>query len=140
MSDDTSYAKPLPAMQGLTEQFYSWCARGELRFQRCSSCQAWRHVPRELCAECGSWRWSWEPSSRRGVVFTWTVVERPLHAAFVEDLPYACVVAEMQEGVRLLAGMSEGSPPQPQIGQALEVVFETVAPGIALPKFRLSES
>lgn len=124
-------------MSGLSKQFYDWCELGELRFQRCNACKTWRHVPRELCAECGAWQWSWERSSRRGVVFTWTLVERPLHPAFTEDLPYACVVAEMREGVRLLAGMSEGSPQQVEIGQDLEVVFESVAAGIALPKFRL---
>jgi len=140
MVESSDYTKPLPLMQGFTKEFYGWCARGELRFQRCSECKAWRHVPRELCARCGSWQWSWERSSGRGKIFTWTVVERPLHPDFVDDLPYACVVVEMNEGVRLIARMSDRSLDELEIGREVEVVFETVAPEVALPRFRLGPS
>ena len=40
--------RPLPALQGLTGEFYAWCRQGELRFQRCDACETWRHVPREI--------------------------------------------------------------------------------------------
>ena len=63
------YTKPLPKLEGFAGEFYEWCRRGELRFQRCSNCQTWRHVPREMCATCSSLDWSWERSSGKGVVF-----------------------------------------------------------------------
>ena len=69
MSDSGStYGKPLPALEGFSGDFFGFCRDGELRFQRCGDCRAWRHVPRELCAECGSWDWTWERSSGRGSV------------------------------------------------------------------------
>ena len=34
---ETAYNKPLPLLEGLTKEFYDWCAKGELRFQRCNS-------------------------------------------------------------------------------------------------------
>ena len=98
-----SVPKPLPVLEGLTGEFYTWCRQEELRFQRCTACDTWRHVPREICADCGSWEWEWAQSSGRGSVFTWTVVARALHPAFREDVPIAPAVIELEEGVRLLS-------------------------------------
>ncbi len=137
---ESAYPKPLPLMQGLSEEFYHWCKRHELRFQRCIECGAWRHVPREMCAECGSWRWEWVRSSGRGKVFTWTVAARPMHPAFQADVPYAPVVVEMDEGVRLLSEVVDCPPEELEISMPVEVVFEDVTPEVALPKFRRAGS
>ena len=80
MADATT--PPLPTLAGLAGEFYGWCKKHELRFQRCTACGTWRHVPRELCAACGSPEWEWARSSGRGTVFTWTVAARAMHPAF----------------------------------------------------------
>jgi uncharacterized OB-fold protein len=131
-----SYTKPLPVLEGHTKEFYGWCRKHELRFQQCTDCGTWRHVPRELCAECGSWDWEWMRSSGRGTVFTWTVAERPLHPAFAADTPYAPVVVAMEEGVRVLSEMVDCPPDQLAIDMPVEVVFDDVTPEVTLPKFR----
>ncbi len=137
MSDHSeTYSKPLPALDGLTKEFYNWCRRGDLRFQRCSACQAWRHVPRPMCAACGSFEWTWQRSSGRGTVFSWTVAVRPMHPAFQNDAPYAPVVIEMAEGVRLVSEMVDCSPDELEIGMPVELVFDHVTPEITLPKFK----
>ena len=133
---ETACAKPLPAMEGLAKEFYGWCKQNELRFQRCTACGTWRHVPREMCAACGSWQWEWARSSGRGTVFTWTVIARALHPAFQNDTPYAPVVIEMDEGVRLLSQVVDCAPDQLRIGMRVEVVFDAVTPESTLPKFR----
>ena len=137
MSDNSeTYSKPLPALDGLTKEFYNWCRRGDLRFQRCNACQAWRHVPRPMCAACGSFAWTWRRSSGRGTVFSWTVAVRPMHPAFQNDAPYAPVVIEMEEGVRLVSEMLDCSPDELEIGMPVELVFDHVTPEITLPKFK----
>lgn len=128
--------KPLPELTGLNGEFYNFCHAGELRFQRCADCGAWRHVPREICAECGSWEWNWERSKGSGEVFTWTVVNRPLHPAFAESAPYAPVVVEMEEGVRVLSEVIDVAPEELEIGMPLEVSFEPLTDEITLPKFK----
>ncbi len=133
---NSDYKKPLPALEGLTQEFYGFCREGELRFQRCASCQAWRHVPREMCAQCGSMDWSWEASSGRGKLFTWTVAARPLHAAFADDAPYAPAVVELDEGVRLVTEIVNCKPVDLEIDAPVEVIFDAVTPEITLPKFR----
>lgn len=132
----TDGSRPLPRMEGHTKEFYDWCRRRELRFQRCADCRAWRHVPREMCAECGSFDWAWERASQRGVVFTWTVAERPLHPAFARDVPYAPVVVEMEEGVRVLSRVVDCPPHELEIGMPVEAVFEDATSEVTLPAFR----
>lgn len=132
----TQYDKPLPLMQGTAKQFYERCKQGELCFQRCAKCGKWRHVPRQMCSACGSWEWEWARSSGRGKVFTWTVVHRPMHPAFKDNVPYAPVVVEMEEGVRLVSWLVDCPPEAIEKGMAVQVVFDAVTPEITLPKFR----
>ena len=133
----SEYAKPLPELEGHSADFYGFCKEGELRFQRCTSCGAWRHVPRELCAECGSWEWEWQRSSGKGEVFSYTIVERALHPAFADSVPYAPTVVELEEGVRLLSEVKDVKPKDLAIGMRVQVFFEAVTDEITLPYFRL---
>ena len=127
---------PLPTLAGLAGEFYGWCKKHELRFQRCKSCATWRHVPRELCASCGSWEWEWARSSGRGTVFTWTVAARAMHPAFQDAVPYAPVVVEMEEGVRILSRVTDCPPDALAVGMPVSVAFDDVTPEVTLPTFR----
>jgi uncharacterized protein len=133
MSDP--FARPLPRLTGLTAEFFAWTRQHELRFQRCTACGRWRHVPRLLCAACGSDAWEWARSSGQGTVYTWSVTHRPMHPAFLE-MPYATVVVEMAEGPRLMGWVRDVSPEALRVGMAVEVTFEQVADDVVLPMFR----
>jgi enoyl-CoA hydratase len=133
----SSVTKPHPQPEGLSAEFYAYCSRGELRFQHCLSCGAWRHVPRETCAECASTEFEWAASTGRGNVFTWTDIERPLHPAFNGDAPYAPAVIEMDEGVRIVSQVIDCLPGELSIGMRVEVAFDHPnGDGATLPKFR----
>jgi uncharacterized OB-fold protein len=136
----TDTPRPLPQLQGLTREFYDWCGKGELRFQRCVACEAWRHVPREMCPTCGSFEWSWNPSTGRGKVYSWTTVERPMHPAFARAAPYAVVVVEMEEGVRIASSVVDRDPRKLAIGLPVIVVFDQVVDGVTLPAFRCADA
>jgi enoyl-CoA hydratase len=104
------------------------------------SCNAWRHIPRETCPECGSTDFDWAASSGRGYVFTWTDVERPLHPAFNSDAPYAPAVIEMDEGVRIVSQIIDCAPDELSIGMRVAVTFNHAnGDGATLPKFRRVE-
>jgi uncharacterized OB-fold protein len=95
--------KPAPVLHGLTASWYGFLAAGELRFQRCA-CGRWRHAPRVACPACRGESWTWELSSQRGRVHSWTITHQAMHPAWVGDAPYAVVVVAMDEpGVRLVA-------------------------------------
>ena len=59
-----------------------------------------------------------------------------MHPAFVDDAPYAPVVVEMEEGVRLVGQMVDCPPDALAIDTPVEVVFVAVTPEVTLPKFR----
>lgn len=132
------WPQPLPKPVGLNAEWYRFCARGELRFQRCSSCGAWRHPPRVLCAACGSADWTWELSSGAARVFSWTVTHQAIYPAFAEVAPYAVVVAEMDEGVRIVSNLRDGDPETLALGVALNVEIDRVNDDIGLPYVRFS--
>jgi hypothetical protein len=123
---------------GSGEEFYAWCARGELRLRRCNACRAWCHVPRVVCPECAARDWSWEPVRGTGRVFTWTVVHRAMHPAFADDVPYAVVVVELDEGPRLVTRLVDCPHEELRMGMPVEVAFErsTTLGERVLPRFR----
>ncbi len=136
----TAYEKPLPLLtgmtQGLTRAFYAWCRAGELRFQRCTGCGRWRHLPRPMCSDCGAWGFEWARSSGRGQVLTWTVVRRPMHPAFAA-VPYAPAVIELEEGVRMVSLVVDCPPEALRRGLDVLAVFDAVSDEVALPKFSM---
>lgn len=129
------YALSLPRLRGLTAQWYAWLARHELRFQRCTGCEQFRHIPREVCPRCGSTEWTWEPSSGKGTVFTWTTTHRSLHPAWVET-PFAQVVVELEEGPRVMTSLVDSTPDELRIGMPVQVVYDDVTAEVTLPKFK----
>jgi uncharacterized OB-fold protein len=130
------YTKPLPRGEHYHGEFYDYCKQHELRFQRCSDCQTWRHMPRESCRHCGSFNWTWERSNGTGTIFSWTVIHRALHPGFHDDVPYAAVVIELDEGVRVVSHVIDLDMADLHIGLPVEVVFEDVTPNTTLHKFR----
>ena len=117
----------------LDEQFWQHCATGKLG---CEQCGTWRHIPRYMCAKCGSDEWAWRESTGRGEVYTWTVCYMPMSREFETIFPYAVLVVEMEEGVRITAGLRELDYQELSIGLPVEVVFEPLADGTQLPFFR----
>jgi len=136
MADAKSYRLPLPRVGGRSAEFYKFCKDHELRFQRCSDCSAWRHVPRDMCAKCGSFNWEWARSSGRGKLFSWTTATQPMMPQFADKVPYSPVIVELDEGVRMVSWLVDVKPDELRLGMPLEVTFDDVTADFALPKFR----
>lgn len=133
---EQAYEKPLPLLEGMAGEFYEHCKNHELRFQRCTQCSTWRHVPRNMCAQCGSWEWEWSKSSGRGELLTWTIVTFPMQPSFAEEVPYAVTLVELEEGPRVVSRIVDVEPKDLRMGLPVEVVFEAVTPEVTLPRFK----
>ena len=133
---ETTYKRPLPRRRGMAGEFYEYCKKHELRFQRCTGCDTWRHVPRDMCAKCGSFNWEWAQSSGKGTLFSWTTVMQPMLPQFADRVPYSPVVIEMDEGVRILSELVDVPNEELRLGLPVEVAFDDVTPEVTLPKFR----
>jgi len=124
----------LPSTTGLNGEFYAYLARGELRLQRCTQCQTWRHPPRQRCAHCGSLEVEWAPASGRGRVFSWTVTHRAVDPAFTP--PYAILVVELVEGPRVVANLRGLEPSELVLDLPVVVEIEHASDAVGLLWFR----
>jgi uncharacterized OB-fold protein len=138
VSDDVFTPRYTPSPTGYAAEFYAHCAQGELRFQRCDAagCRRWRHPPRVACPECGAEAWPWQPSTGRGTLHSWTVTHQALAPGFADDLPYAVVVVELEEGVRLVSALRGVALDALELGLPLEVAFAPASGEVALHYFR----
>ena len=136
MPETPDYPRPLPRLRGFAADFYAYCRKHELRFQRCANCGRWRHVPRDMCAACGSFDWEWVRSSGKGSLFSWTTTMQPMMPQFADLVPYSPVVVELEEGVRMLSWLVDVDADDFALGLPVEVVFDDVTPDVTLPKFR----
>lgn len=130
------YTRPVPKMRGFAAEFYGYCKKHELRFQRCTNCKTWRHIPRDMCAKCGSFGWEWAPSTGKGKLFSWTTAMQPMLPQFADMVPYSPVIVELEEGVRMLSWLTDVEESELKIDLPLQVVFDDVTPEVTLPKFR----
>ena len=122
--------------------FWRHCAQGELRFQRCADCGAWRHPPSPLCPGCRSARSRWELASDDAELFSYTVVHHAASAALQHAVPYNdAIVAFASLGMlRLVSNVIDAAPDQLRIGMALELVWQRVDAHRQLPLFKRAGS
>lgn len=129
--------RPRPkTVDPVNAEFWKQCQDGILRFQRCADCEAWRFLPRYMCAQCGSPEYEWTPSTGRGLIFSWTVTYQPFHPAFARDIPYVAAVVELEEGVRMATRLLDCDPGAVALDMPVELVFQTIGEGFQLPCFR----
>jgi uncharacterized protein len=135
----TTPSLPLPAPDDASAPFFEGAARGKLMLMRCQGCGTHRYPARDRCPECWSTETEWVEASGRGTLFSWVVFHQVYHPAFRERVPYNVAMVELEEGPRIPTNLVECEPEQLRAGLPLEVTFETVAEGIALPRFRPRE-
>jgi hypothetical protein len=125
---------PMPAIMWDNQGFWEGVKRHELVFQKCKGCGVLIHPPRPVCPKCRSVEKEWAPSKGRGKVHSWvTYLESP-HPSF--KAPYAVVLVELDEGVRIISNMVDVKPEEIETGMLVEVVFDDISEELTLPKFK----
>src|SRR6516165_1412679 len=98
-----------------------------------------QYPPEICCVHCQAEDFDAAETTGRGVIYSYSVVDRPLHAGFVDALPYVVALVELddQPGLRILTnlvGVPVGTPLS--CGMQVEVTFEERGL-VTLPQFRL---
>ena len=129
---------PVPAASRETLPWWEAAAAHRLVVQRCAACGATRHPPGPICPRCHAFEHGWQELSGRGTVYTYTIVHRAFVPSLADRLPYVVVVVELEGagGARLLSNLVDTEPAAVRVGMAVELVWEDMAPGLALPRFR----
>ncbi|MEV0616921.1 Zn-ribbon domain-containing OB-fold protein [Nonomuraea sp. NPDC050404] len=117
--------KPVPKPTPETQPFWDGTAAGELRIQRCKTCERHYFYPRPSCPRCGGDQVEWVRASGRATLYSYVINHRPA-PGFEDEAPYAIAVVELEEGVRMMTNIV-GVPNTPEnlpLDMALRVVFE----------------
>jgi hypothetical protein len=130
-------ARILPRPTALSQPYWDGCREGVLRLQRCAGCSRFQFYPRCICSHCHSTRLDWQAVSGRGVLASYTVVQRGISAAY--PAPYVVALIDLAEGPRMMSSVIGAEPGQLRVGAAVEVSFVEWSPDIDMPVFRLIE-
>jgi uncharacterized OB-fold protein len=135
-------ARPVPAPDDVSRFYWEAAAEHRLVLQRCRTCRKMQYPPEICCVHCQAEEFDTAETTGRGVLYSYSVVDRPLHAGFIDALPYVVALVELddQPGLRILTNLVD-VPAQTQLrcGLPVEVTFEERG-SVTLPQFRLLEA
>ncbi|WP_349666507.1 thiolase C-terminal domain-containing protein [Actinomadura xylanilytica] len=126
--------RPRPSVTPDTAFWWDGLTAGELRIQRCTDCTTLRHPPEPGCASCGSLSSDWIVATGAGTVHSHVLVHEPRFEAFPG--PYTVALIDLDEGVRLVAGVEGGDVSSGDVAIGMRVRCEIRDfDGLALPVF-----
>jgi uncharacterized OB-fold protein len=126
--------RPRPVINEDVAFFWEGTKRGELLIQRCAACGQLRHPPRPMCDRCQAVEWNTVQATGRGTIKSFVVVHYPEFPGF--KCPYVVATVDLEEGTRLVAGVTGVEPAAVSIGMPVQVEFVTLDEDLTLPQFR----
>jgi len=127
---------PLPHVHPWNRPFFEGGLAGKLTLQKCRNCGEIVYYPRVACPECLSTEYDWVDLSGRGTVYSYSIVWRPQHPAFLPMVPIVLAAIHLEEGPLIVSNIVNCPEEEVKIGMLVRVVFERVSEHIALPKFQ----
>jgi uncharacterized protein len=126
----------MPLTTEVSRPYVEALAREEIALQQCLACQRYVFYPRRHCPHCASRRLEWRRVEAPASLYTWSIAEVPVSAAFTHLRRPVLAVAELH-GVHLPTTLVDTPQGSIRIGMLLEPVFdrETYA-GFTLLRFR----
>lgn len=135
MSQPEAAAPLLPTITDLNRPFWDGCAAGVLRYQACVPAGHPRYPVSEACPTCLSRDFEWRDASGEGEVLSAVVFRRAYHPAWQAQVPYNVALVQLAEGPRLFSNVVPLDRRDIPAGTRVRVVFDEVAPGVAIPRF-----
>ncbi len=133
---------PAPAVSRETLPWWEAAAAHRLVVQACSACGTPRHPPGPICPQCRTLEHEWRELAGAGTVYSYTVVHQAFLPSLSKHVPYIVAVLELDgaPGVRFISNLVEVDPGAVRVGIRVEVVWEDIRPGLAVPRFRAKNS
>jgi hypothetical protein len=125
----------LPRPTPVTAPFWEATRDHRLLLQRCQRGHVF-YYPRSHCPECLSNQLEWIEASGRGRLYSYTVARRPQSPEFAADVPYIIAAITLDEGPRMTSLLVEADPEKVAIEGRVEVAWDDLSNGLALPYFR----
>ena len=130
------YKRPLPQPTPETQHFWDGCRDGEIRLQRCKTCNHTYFPPRDFCPACSAREVEVVKASGKATLYSYIINHRP-RPDFGEE-PHSIAVVQLEEGPRMMTNIVDcpQTPEALELDMPLEVTFEKATDEISLPKFR----
>ncbi len=103
-------------------EFWDWCAKGELRVQRCAGCGTLAWPVMSACESCGGKKLDWARMSGRGTVVAWTTFERDYYGGML-PIPWDTILVELEEGPLFLGNPSGFTWKHGSVGMTVKLAF-----------------
>jgi uncharacterized protein len=110
---------------------------GRLMLQQSRSGGPFFFYPRPICPYTGSNDLSWVEASGRGRLVSFSIVMRPNHPSFNDEVPIVLAEIALDEGATLLARIITDDVDSVKSGAAVELLPMPDAARYPLPTFRL---
>jgi uncharacterized OB-fold protein len=109
----------LPRYHRLRNQLY------HLEGSRCPGCSAKFFPPRGRCPDCGRHELEAHRFAGKGELTTWSEIYQVPHG-YTASVPYVVGLVKLDEGVTVLAQLTDVSPKDVKTGMRLEVVTRKI--------------
>lgn len=117
--------RPLPKLKEPdTRDFWLATKDKKLNYQQCDDCGTVVFYPRRHCTGCTGMNLSWQTSSGKGTVYSYSIVRQSYHPFFRSKAPYAVAWIDMEEGPRILSNIVGVDDPLTEVRIGQEVVVE----------------
>ncbi len=133
MAPDPASERTLPPESEAGAPFWSATRDQRLVLPWCAACGEPHWYPRGFCPMCLSEDLEWRPSEGTGVVAAVSVQPKPTEPALAERVPYAVALVDLDDGVRMMLGVTAEDPWSVAIDDRVVVGWEPLPDGRHLP-------
>lgn len=132
------HEKPIPRVTDINRPFLDACNEGRLVLQHCldPGCGKTVFYPRVCCPYCGGGRLEWKDAEPAGHIVSFTLVHRPQHEVFYDNVPIPFAAVALDAGP-LIYGEFVQRPTAINglLGAPVRIVFRDHTGGQKLPYF-----
>lgn len=114
--------------------FWDGAKAGELRIQQCHGCQKLQHPPGPICQFCQHDDLGYIVSPGKGSLYSFVVMHYPEVPPF--EYPNPIGLVELEEGIRIVTGLTGFAKGELAIGTPVEVEFNEFEGDLTLPMFK----
>jgi uncharacterized OB-fold protein len=124
-----------PPISKVSTPFWDATREQRLVIQHCDDCGRAVWYPRVCCPFCSSIGLTWKQATGRGTIYAVSVQYRPGTPQLKDRVPYAVVLVDLDEGVRMMSNLVGGDPEQVEVGQTVRAAWEPLTDGRHLVVF-----
>lgn len=117
------------------EPFWEATKTKKLMYQYCTSADKAVFYPRQISPYSLKDTLVWRESVGKGEIYAVTVVHKPTLPMYMQKVPYAVAIVEMDEGYRMMTEIVNTDVEKVKVGDRVKVTWEELSEGKNYPVF-----